>query len=243
MPEQGVATDSYAIQYSESGKASRKDLPPEAMALLFDILDALAANPDAFPGRVRPISLDGRVRLYSHPSPPLQITYEVDTARRVLYLLHFVAPKLQVTKPVFISYSHKDAKWLEKFKLFLRPLEEQELIRVWDDTEIRPGADWLGEIRKALESARVAVFLVSQDFLASPFIRERELPTLIEAATNRGCQIFWIAVSSSTVEDSPLAKFQGAISPGSPLDLMSEAEQNKVLKEIFQKMKAAVTVQ
>lgn len=56
MPEQGVASDSYAIQYSESGKASRKDLPPEAMTLLFDILDVLAANPDAFPGRVRPIS-------------------------------------------------------------------------------------------------------------------------------------------------------------------------------------------
>src|SRR5262245_14175676 len=244
MPDgQGVAIDSYAIQYSESGRASRKDLPPEAMSLLFEVLDALAANPDAFPGRVRPISLDGRVRLYSHPSPPLQVTYEVDTARRVLYLLHFVAPKLQVTKPVFISYSHKDAKWLEKLRQFLRPLEEQELIRVWDDTEIRPGADWLGEIRNALESARVAVFLVSQDFLASPFIRDKELPTLIEAAANRGCQIFWIAVSSSTVEDSPLAKFQGAISPSSPLDLMSEPEQNKVLTDIYRKMKATVLVQ
>jgi hypothetical protein len=243
MPEQGVATDSYAIQYSESGKASRKDLPPEAMALLFEILDVLAANPDAFPGRVRPISLDGKVRLYSHPSPPLQVTYEVDTGRRVLHLLHFVAPKLQVTKPVFISYSHKDAKWLEKFRQFLRPLEEQELIRVWDDTEIRTGSDWLEEIRKALQSARVAVFLVTQNFIDSPFIRERELPALLEAATNRGCQIFWIAVSSSTVEDSPLAKFQGAITQDSPLDLMSEGEQNRKLKEIFQKMKAAVTIQ
>jgi hypothetical protein len=241
MPEQGVATDSYAVQYSESGKASRKDLPPEAMALLFDILDALAANPDAFPGRVRTISRDGRVRLYSHPSPPLQVTYEVDTDRRVLHLLHFVAPKLQVTKPVFISYSHKDAKWLEKLRQFLRPLEEQELIRVWDDTEIRPGADWLGEIRNALGSARVAVFLVTQNFLDSPFIRDKELPALVEAATHRGCLIFWIAVSSSTVEDSPLAKFQGALS--SPLDLMSEPEQNKMLAEIYRKMKAAVLVQ
>lgn len=243
MPEQGVATDSYAIQYSESGKASRKDLPPEAMALLFDILDVLAANPDAFPGRVRPISLDGRVRLYSHPSPPLQVTYEVDTARRVLHLLHFVAPKLQVTKPVFISYSHRDAKWLEKLRQFLRPLEERELISVWDDTEIRVGSEWLSEIHKALESARVAVFLVTQNFLDSPFIREKELPALIEAATNRGCLIFWIAVSSATIEDSPLAKYQGAILPGSPLDLMSEAEQNKVLTAIYRKMKAAVMVQ
>lgn len=239
MPE----TDPYAIQYSESGMASRKDLPPEAKAVLFDVLDALAANPDAFPGRVRGISRDGSIRLYSHPSPPLQVTFEVDTSRRVLHLVHLVAPKVQITKPVFISYSHKDAKWLEKLRQFLRPLEEKELIRVWDDTEIDTGDEWLVEIRKALESARVAVFLVTQNFLDSPFIREKEVPALVEAATNRGCLIFWIAVSSATIEDSPLAKFQGAISPNSPLDLMREPEQNRVLKEIYQKMKTAVLVQ
>ena len=240
MPEQ---TEPYAIQYSESGRASRKELPPEAQSALFDVLDALAANPDAFPGRVRAISRDGSIRLYSHPSPPLQVTYEVDASRRVLYLEHFVAPKMQVTKPVFISYSHKDAKWLEKLKQFLRPLEDKELIRVWDDTEIRPGSDWLGDIRKALESARVAVFLVTQNFLDSPFIREKELPVLIDAAQNRGCLIFWIAVSSSTFEDSPLSKFQGAIPPNAPLDLMSDAEQSKVLTEIYRKMKSAVSVE
>lgn len=242
MLEQESGTEAYAIQYSESGRTSRRDLPPEAISALFDVLDALAANPDAFPSRVRAISLDGRVRLYSHPSPALQVTYEVDTSRRVLYLLHFVAPKMHVTKPVFISYSHKDAKWLQKLKLFLRPLEDQDLIRVWDDTEIHPGSEWLGEIHKALESARVAVFLVTQDFLDSPFVRDKELPALLEAATNRGCLIFWIAVSSTTVEDSPLARFQGAISPNEPLDLLSEPEQNKVFIEIYRKMRAAVSV-
>ena len=62
---------------------------------------------------------------------------------------------------------------VDKLKQFLRPLEEQDLIRVWDDTEIRPGADWLADIRKALESARVAVFLVTQNLLDSPFITGR----------------------------------------------------------------------
>jgi hypothetical protein len=242
MPEPGLGSDAYAIQYSESGRESRKALPLEAKAALFDVLDVLCANPDAFPGRVRALSRDGRIRLYSHSSPPLEVTYEVDEARRVLYLLHFVARKLPATKPVFISYSHRDSKWLEKLRQFLRPLEEQELIRVWDDNEIRPGSNWLGEIRQALDSARVAVFLVTQDFLDSPFIRNEELPALLEAAKNKGCLIFWIAVSSTTFEDSPLAKFQGAISPSTPLDLMSEPEQNKVFVEIFRKMKAAVTL-
>jgi len=240
MPEQA---DPYAIQYSESGRASRKELPPEAQSALFDVLDALAANLDAFPGRVRAISRDGSIRLYSHPSPPLQVTYEVDASRRVLYLEHFVAPKVQVTKPVFISYSHKDAKWLEKLKQFLRPLEDKELVRVWDDSEIRPGSDWLGDISKALASARVAVFLHTQNFLDSPFIREKELPVLIEAAQNRGCLIFVIAVSSSPFEDSPLARFQWANPPNEPLDLMSDAEQSKTLTEIYRKMKAAVSVE
>jgi hypothetical protein len=242
MPENAPETEPYAIQYSESGRASRKELPPEAMSALFDVLDALAANPDAFPGRVRKISRDGSIRLYSHPSPPLQVTFEVDIARQVLYLQHFVCPKVQVTKPVFISYSHKDEKWLEKLKQFLRPLEDQELIRVWDDTEIRAGSDWLGDIRKALESARVAVFLITQNFLDSPFIKEHELPKLIDAANSRGCLIFWIQVSSTTFEDSPLAKFQGVIPPNRPLDLMSDAEQSKVLVDIYRKMKAAVSV-
>jgi hypothetical protein len=236
-------SDGYAIQYSESGKASRRDLPPEAMAILFDVLDALADDPNTFPGRVRPISLDGKVRLYKHPSPPLEVTFEVDTARRVLYLQHFVAPKVSVTKPVFISYSHKDAVWLDKLKQFLGPLEEKGLIRVWDDTEIRPGAEWLAEIRKAIASARIAVFLVTQDFLNSPFIKNQELPALIEAATNQGCLIFWIAVKSSTFEDSPLARFQGANPPHAPLALMSEGEQDKLLFEIYQKMKSAVLIQ
>jgi hypothetical protein len=103
MPEQGLQTDAYAIQYSETGRVSRKELPPEAMSAIFDVLDVLADDQDAFPGRVRPISRDGKIRIYSHPSPPLQVTFEIDSSRRVLYLLHCVAPKLQVIKPVIAA--------------------------------------------------------------------------------------------------------------------------------------------
>lgn len=234
---------SYALRYSETARKTRKELSQEALIALHAVIDGLMENPDAYPGRTQPLSRDGSIRVYTNPKPALQITFEVDKQNRVLYLLHFVAPKVQITKPVFISYSHKDATWLQKLKMFLRPLEEKELIRVWDDTEIQPGSDWLQEIRTALESARVAVFLVTQNFLSSAFIQNEELPALLEAAQNRGCVIFWIAISSTTFEDSPLAKFQGANRPDQPLDLLSEPEQNKVFVEIYEKMKKAVAVE
>jgi hypothetical protein len=233
--------ESFAVRYSESGRVSRRELPPDAAAMLFDVLDALTVDPDAFPGRTRALSRDGSIRLYSHPSPAVQITYEIDCENRVLHLLHFVAPRMQLTRPVFISYSHKDSPWLLKLKQFLRPLEDRELIRVWDDREIRPGSDWLVEIQQALASARVAVFLVTPHFLDSAFIREREMPALLQAAHDRGCLIFWIAVSSTPFADSPLAKIQAANTTSEPLDLLTEAEQNKVLTELYQKLKAAVT--
>lgn len=233
--------DPYAIQYSEPGKTSRKSLPRETMLALLDIQEALADNPDAFPDRVH--NLNETVRLYMHPAPPLQVTFQIDTAKRIIQFLHFVAPQVSVTKPVFISYSHKDAEWLVKLKKFLDPLEKQNLIRVWDDTAIRPGVEWLPEIRNALASARVAVFLVTQDFLNSPFIQSEELPPLIEAATKKDCLIFWISVKSSTFQDSPLAKFQGAIAPHQPLAAMSEAQQDEMFVNIYQKLKQAVSVQ
>ena len=76
-----------------------------------------------------------------------------------------------------------------------------------------------------IESARVAVFLTTQNFLTSEFIRQKEFPVLLEKAKNRGCLIFWVAVSASTVDDMELAQFQAANDPKQPLDSLPESEQ------------------
>ena len=232
----------YATQYLPAARQARKDLPTDVLAVLLDVVDMLADNPDARPERTRLLGRDDRIRIYEHPQPALQVTYEVDKVAHVLYLLHFVVPRVQVTKPVFISYCHKDAEWLTKLKMFLQPLEDRGLIKVWDDTEIKPGSQWLEEIRQSLESARVAVFLITQDFLNSEFIREKELPALLAKAKNRGCQVFWIAVSTSTVGDSAIGSFQAANDPNKPLDMLTEPEQHQVLKKIYDRMKEAVQI-
>ena len=92
-------------------------------------------------------------------------------------------------RTVFVSYSHKDAKWLERIRVHLRPLERQGIVGLWDDTRIRPGTNWRDEIAQALETACSAVLLVSANFLASDFCSEDELSQLFQRACDRGVRI------------------------------------------------------
>ncbi len=93
-------------------------------------------------------------------------------------------PQNQVRKKVIISHSHKDEKYPERLKIhlsgYLGSKGDEDLVDIWDDTEISSSTNWEEEIKESLKSAKVAVVLVSADFLASEFIRDHELPILLE---------------------------------------------------------------
>ena len=137
---------------------------------------------------------------------------------------------------VFISYSHKDKGWLEKLQTHLTPLQRDGTISVWADTAIKPGQIWKEEIEKALARAKVAVLLVSPEFLASKFIYENELPPLLEANATEGLTILWIPVRPSHYTRTVIADYQAAHDPAKPLSGMSRTKQDGALVETVKKI-------
>ena len=150
-----------------------------------------------------------------------------------------IAEPPQVRDHVFISYSHKDIKWLEKLQTELTPMKREGKLKVWADTDIEAGTKWHEEISKALANAKVAVLLVTPDFLASDFIAKHELPPLLEAAEKDGLVILWIAVRPSSYKETEIERYQAANEPSKPLASLTRVKQDAVLVQIGQKIKKA----
>jgi len=142
---------------------------------------------------------------------------------------------------VFISYSHADAKWLTRLRVHLKPLERHGLIVSWDDTKIKPGTEWREEIRNALQRARVAVLLVSADFLASDFIATNELPPLLQAAEAHGTRILPLIVSHCRFEKtSGLSRFQAVNNPSKPLATLEHSRREAEFDKLSQIIEEAL---
>jgi hypothetical protein len=139
---------------------------------------------------------------------------------------------------VFVCYSHQDAHWLDRLQIHLKPLERDGLIDLWSDRRLGLGDDWRRGIKAALARAKVALLLVSADFLASDFIQEAELPELLRAAEQGGCRIIPILVGPSLFLDTPdLARFQTANGNQATLSEMKFEESESILLKLARWLK------
>jgi hypothetical protein len=88
---------------------------------------------------------------------------------------------------VFVSYSHKDREWKEHVVRFMNVMKAGNKFefQVWHDSQIKLGEKWEDKINMAINNAKVAVLLISSDFLQSDFILNHEVPKIIERS-NKG---------------------------------------------------------
>ena len=230
----------YGSIEAPAAQQARKALPPELQLSLQDILYELCVDPWRHADRLVPFSRDGKIQTYSHPAPALDITIEIAKDEQKIYVLQY-APRLDVRKTVFISYSHDDGDWLTRVRKSLKLLERKGLIEIWDDSEIKPGDKWREEIDQALGRSKVAMLLVSQNFAASDFILDEELPYVLQAAERESVKLLWIAVSSAPFDDIGIGEFQALNNPNEPLDSLDGGTCNRELTKIYEKVKAVVT--
>jgi hypothetical protein len=137
---------------------------------------------------------------------------------------------------IFLSYHHKDKRWLDILRIHLLPLTRSRVLSFWDDTKIKSGEDWQNQLLTAISEAEVAVLLVSPDYLASEYILNNELPSMLKAAEERGLRIVWVALRPSLFKETEIGRFQALNDPSKPLSLLNRGERERELVKMAQKI-------
>ena len=137
---------------------------------------------------------------------------------------------------VFISYSHADNLVLKDIQRHFKPFLNN--IDYWDDSKISPGQKWKDEIAKAISETKVAIFLVSTDFLGSEFIASDEIPPLLQAAEKEGAVILMLIIRPCLFEEfTDLNQYQTFNSPDNPLSKMDDDEKEELFVNLVRQTK------
>ncbi len=95
---------------------------------------------------------------------------------------------------VFISYSRANKDRKERLIKHLSALKADGTISLWHDGCIEAGELWRDELEQAMSQSEVALFLVSEDFISSPFCQDVEVPRMLERHRNEGVLIIPVIV-------------------------------------------------
>ena len=95
---------------------------------------------------------------------------------------------------VFVSYSHRDAYWMDALMPLLRFPGAGLRVKSWNDKEIKPGLRWDKEIKDALAEMDVFIPLVSVRFAVSDYIGKVESPIAKERHGNGEIEVLPVLV-------------------------------------------------
>jgi tetratricopeptide (TPR) repeat protein len=139
---------------------------------------------------------------------------------------------------IFISYSHKDDKWIDLITAHLSVLG----VEIWHDRKIEFGASWSAEIEAALNRAKIAVCLVSADYLFSEYIASVEVPALLERRTSERLVVIPVLVRDVDWKAVPwLGKIQMIPRDGKSIASHFKGRKESVLRELTERVRSIIS--
>ncbi len=137
---------------------------------------------------------------------------------------------------IFVSYSHKDSIWineaendyngLHSFSLipWLAASLHKDNVNVWYDHALKqlPGEEYKKKIKTEIDSAHIAILLISQDFANSDFIYQYELPWIKERVDSKALVVIPILVGPTDFVSENHLKWvsERQMLPGKPTPLI-----------------------
>src|SRR5438067_6418088 len=138
---------------------------------------------------------------------------------------------------VFVSYSHRDEQAKDALLSHLGVLSRQGILDTWDDRRISGGDDWRKGIEASLEAARVAILLVSVDFLNSDFVQNVEIPKLLARHQEKDVRIVPVIIRPCAWKTvSWLRALQARPTDGQPLLGLSPVHQEEAWTELAEEV-------
>jgi len=95
---------------------------------------------------------------------------------------------------IFISYSHKDEDEKDVFSTYMKGANMPGSFKAWSDRDIEIGSKWEAEIFDAINNAKAAVFLISENFLSSDYIMKEEVPLVLKRCQNNQMSFYPILI-------------------------------------------------
>lgn len=139
---------------------------------------------------------------------------------------------------IFLSYSHLESDWLERVRTNLKVLNFDGVeFECWDDSKIKPGVNWKTEIEESINKSEICILLVSTNFLASDFIRTKELPLILQGAAENGKIILSLIISDCKFKSNKiLSSFQALNDPDKPLKSLQDYEIDTIMVRMTERI-------
>jgi YD repeat-containing protein len=135
---------------------------------------------------------------------------------------------------LFISYAHGDRDWLEgDSKKNLLPGWESALrdadVTIWWDRD-RVGTplvgDWEERVLAELDRSSIAILLISTKFVDSRYIRDKELPRILERAARHEMEVLPVWIKPAPLDGLALDRYQFAPDRNGPLSQWEKSEHD-----------------